>query len=185
MKWYIAVENELKEIPEEVLIYKIQNGEISLDTFVANDEIKKWIPLKNTKIYKEQCNVKNASGMCFSSNASANNEVAKVKKNKVTEIAVAVSIIMVIVLFVFQISGISSGKNSLVGEWKLDNHSSMTFFKNGTALWESDDGSQTFEWDVNGNIMTWYFGVNSYRYTWKIKNNNLYVNGEYYATRRR
>lgn len=54
MLWYIAVENKAKEIPEEVLIYKIKNEEISPDTLAVNEEIKEWTPLKNTKLYREQ-----------------------------------------------------------------------------------------------------------------------------------
>lgn len=52
MQWYIAENGIAKQIPEEVLIYKIQNGEIASDTLVVNAEIKNWIPLESTDIWR-------------------------------------------------------------------------------------------------------------------------------------
>lgn len=52
MQWYIAENGIAKQIPEEVLIYKIQNGEIASNTLVVNAEIKNWIPLESTDIWR-------------------------------------------------------------------------------------------------------------------------------------
>ena len=46
MVWYIAQDGQAKKIPEEVLIYKIENKELSEDTLVVNSDIKEWVPLK-------------------------------------------------------------------------------------------------------------------------------------------
>lgn len=51
MDWYIAVNNQAKTMPEDVLIYKIKNKEISGETLVVNSDIKNWIPLKKTDIW--------------------------------------------------------------------------------------------------------------------------------------
>lgn len=56
MVWYIAQDGQAKKIPEEVLIYKIENKEISEDTLVVNSDIKEWVPLKETKLYKDKLN---------------------------------------------------------------------------------------------------------------------------------
>ena len=40
MIWYIAESNTLKEMSEEVLIYKIKNGEIDPGTLVVNEKIR-------------------------------------------------------------------------------------------------------------------------------------------------
>ena len=56
MDWYIAVDNKPKKIPETILIYKIKNKEISEDTLVVNSDIKEWVPLKETKLYKDKLN---------------------------------------------------------------------------------------------------------------------------------
>lgn len=53
MIWYIEKSGEAKEIPEEVLKYKIENNEISGDTLAVNEEIKNWVPLKETALWKE------------------------------------------------------------------------------------------------------------------------------------
>lgn len=42
MIWYVVENGRQKEMPEEVLIYKIQNGEIEPNTLVMNAEIKNW-----------------------------------------------------------------------------------------------------------------------------------------------
>lgn len=51
--WYIEKAGEAKEIPEEVLRYKIENDEISGDNLVVNDVIRKWVPLRETQIWKD------------------------------------------------------------------------------------------------------------------------------------
>lgn len=56
MVWYIAQDGQAKKTPEEVLIYKIENKEISEDTLVVNSDIKEWVPLKETKLYKDKLN---------------------------------------------------------------------------------------------------------------------------------
>lgn len=53
MIWFIAQDGKPKQIPEEVLIYKIQNNEISKETLVVNEILKEWTPLENTDIWKE------------------------------------------------------------------------------------------------------------------------------------
>ena len=53
MIWYIEKSGEAKEIPEEVLKYKIENNEISGDTLAVNEEIKNWVSLKETALWKE------------------------------------------------------------------------------------------------------------------------------------
>lgn len=53
MIWYIEKSGEAKEVPEEVLKYKIENNEISGDTLAVNEEIKNWVPLKETVLWKE------------------------------------------------------------------------------------------------------------------------------------
>lgn len=67
MQWYIAENGIQKLIPEEVLIYKIQNGEIFPDTLVVNAEIKNWISLRDTEIWKTYNSSANIS---FASNAA-------------------------------------------------------------------------------------------------------------------
>ena len=53
MIWFIAQDGKPKQIPEEVLIYKIQNNEIAKETLVVNEILKEWTPLENTDIWKE------------------------------------------------------------------------------------------------------------------------------------
>lgn len=53
MEWYIAIQNEAKKIPEEVLIYKIKNKELPSDTLVVNDKIKNWVEIKKTDLWKK------------------------------------------------------------------------------------------------------------------------------------
>lgn len=53
MIWYIEKSGEAKEIPEEVLKYKIENNEISGDILAVNEEIKNWVSLKETALWKE------------------------------------------------------------------------------------------------------------------------------------
>ena len=61
MNWYVYLNEEAKEIPEDILIYKIQNNEISSDTLVVNEKIEKWIPLKETEIFKRNCIINEGS----------------------------------------------------------------------------------------------------------------------------
>jgi len=56
VQWYIAENGNQKKIPEEVLKYKIENGEISPDTLIINSEVNEWTPLKNTDIWKMYAN---------------------------------------------------------------------------------------------------------------------------------
>lgn len=51
--WFIEKDGEAKQIPEEVLKYKIENNEISGDTLAVNEEIKNWAPLKETLLWKK------------------------------------------------------------------------------------------------------------------------------------
>lgn len=53
MIWYIEDAGKAKKIPEEVLKYKIENYEVSGDKLVVNEEIKNWVPLRETQIWKE------------------------------------------------------------------------------------------------------------------------------------
>ena len=55
MLWYIAEKNQPKEMPEEVLIYKIQNGEINPYTLVVNERIREWTPLHEMAIWENNC----------------------------------------------------------------------------------------------------------------------------------
>ncbi len=52
MDWYIAISNEARKIPENVLIYKIRNHEVFPNTLVVNEKIKNWTELKNTEIWR-------------------------------------------------------------------------------------------------------------------------------------
>lgn len=52
MDWYVAIDNQPKLMPQNVLIYKIENDEISGETLVVNENIKNWIPLKRTDLWK-------------------------------------------------------------------------------------------------------------------------------------
>jgi hypothetical protein len=56
--WYIAENGQQKKMAEEVLLYKIENSEISPETLVVNAEIKNWIPLEQTLIWKENAPIK-------------------------------------------------------------------------------------------------------------------------------
>lgn len=71
MDWYIAVDNKPKKIPETILIYKIKNKEISEDTLVVNSDIKEWVPLKETKLYKDKLN-NESSQTVISTNENTN-----------------------------------------------------------------------------------------------------------------
>lgn len=71
MVWYIAQDGRAKKIPEEVLIYKIENKELSEDTLVVNSDIKEWVPLKETKLYKDKSNNKKTQTV-ISSNENIN-----------------------------------------------------------------------------------------------------------------
>lgn len=53
MTWYIAQNGQPKQIPEEVLLYKIQNEELPSDTLVVNEELKEWTPLKEVSIWQQ------------------------------------------------------------------------------------------------------------------------------------
>lgn len=53
MVWYIEKNGEARKIPEEVLKYKIENNEISGDNLAVNEEIKNWVPLRETQLWKE------------------------------------------------------------------------------------------------------------------------------------
>ena len=53
MEWFLEKDGNAVRIPESVLIYKIENCEISPDTLIVNSEIKTWTPLKNTTLYTE------------------------------------------------------------------------------------------------------------------------------------
>ena len=129
----------------------------------------------------------------YSTDISGNESVISaqpefVKKNKrylgvlVTILVIAAVAIMVIVIGT-QSNSIKRDNGLLVGEWVLDNNSSLTFYENGTALWDADVGTRTFNWDTNGNIMTWYFNGAPYSYSFEISDDVLYVDGQYYATR--
>lgn len=116
---------------------------------------------------------------------SAEATTAFVAKNK-RNLRVLSTILVVVVVAIFigiQLTSIERDKDSLVGEWMLVNNCSLTFFENGTALWEAPEGTITFNWDTNGNIMTWYMSGVPYSYNFVISNDTLYVDGEYYATR--
>lgn len=52
MIWYIAESNTLKEMSEEVLIYKIKNGEIDPGTLVVNEKIREWTTLHEMAIWR-------------------------------------------------------------------------------------------------------------------------------------
>lgn len=60
MTWYIAQDGKTKEMPEEVLVYKIKNREIAGDAWVVNEEIKNWTALKDTQLYKQYAPVDSA-----------------------------------------------------------------------------------------------------------------------------
>lgn len=111
--------------------------------------------------------------------------VAKNKRNlKVLITALVITAVAIMVIAIgLQSNSVKRDNSSLVGEWILDNNSSITFFENGTALWESDVGTRTFEWNANENVMTWYFGDAPYSYTYEVVNDILYVDGQYYAMR--
>ena len=51
MDWYIAENDQPKYISENDLIDKIQNGDISSDTLVVNEELENWVPLDTTEIW--------------------------------------------------------------------------------------------------------------------------------------
>lgn len=110
--------------------------------------------------------------------------VAKNKRNHRTLITILV-IALVAIIAIIQLNSIRRDNGSLVGEWILDNNSSITFYENGTALWKTDVGTRTFEWNANENVMIWYFNGAPYKYTYEVTNDVLYVDGEYYAMRQR
>lgn len=58
MTWYIEQAGQPKKIPEEVLIYKIQNQELDPDILVINEILKAWTPLRQTDIWEENCPVR-------------------------------------------------------------------------------------------------------------------------------
>lgn len=71
MIWYIEQNGQTKEIPEEVLRYKIKNQELSSDTLVVNEEIENWIPLKNTALWKDNIKKNDTTNMAASSTSSS------------------------------------------------------------------------------------------------------------------
>lgn len=54
MIWYVAQNGQAQKMSEEVLLYKIENDEISPDTLVVNPDIKNWIPLNQTSLWKNR-----------------------------------------------------------------------------------------------------------------------------------
>ena len=111
--------------------------------------------------------------------------VRKHRRNRKVLLSIlgCIAVLMVILLIAIQFPTSGSSKNTLVGKWKLNDYSSITFRKDGTASWKSDVGTQNFEWSTDGSTMTWYFNGRPYYYSWVIENDNLYVDGEYYGTR--
>ena len=53
MTWFVEQNGQAKEMPENVLIYKIRNGEIAPNTLVVNAEITDWMPLEQTELWKQ------------------------------------------------------------------------------------------------------------------------------------
>lgn len=51
--WYIAENGRQTRILEESLILKIRNREIAANTLVVNAEIRNWVPVCQTSIWKE------------------------------------------------------------------------------------------------------------------------------------
>lgn len=52
MVWYVVIDGKAKTIPEEVLIYKIENKEITPETLVVNEQIKNWVKISDTYLWK-------------------------------------------------------------------------------------------------------------------------------------
>ena len=69
MTWYIVQDGQPKEIPEEVLIYKIKNREIGEDVWVVNEEIKEWTALKDTQLYKQYAPINSTETTASSTDA--------------------------------------------------------------------------------------------------------------------
>lgn len=69
MTWYIVQDGQPKEIPEEVLIYKIKNREVGEDVWVVNEEIKEWTALKDTQLYKQYAPINSAETTASSTDA--------------------------------------------------------------------------------------------------------------------
>lgn len=98
MIWYVVKNGRQKEMPEEVLIYKIQNGEIEPNTLVMNAEIKNWIVLEQTSIWAENALVfDNQIPQSISQPRIANLEKVK-RKNKILKIAFTFVLIAFIML---------------------------------------------------------------------------------------
>ena len=59
MIWYVAQNGQAQKMSEEVLLYKIENDEISPDTLVVNPDIKNWIPLNQTQLWQNYVKIEN------------------------------------------------------------------------------------------------------------------------------
>lgn len=128
----------------------------------------------------------NTNTVAYESSVSATPAfVAKNKRNlrMLITILVIAAVAIIVIVIGTQSNSVKRDNSSLVGEWVLGNNSSLTFFENGTALWDTGVGTRTFNWDTNGNIMTWYFNGVPYSYSFEISDDVLYVDGQYYAMR--
>ena len=113
--------------------------------------------------------------------------VAKNKRNlAILYVVMGIVTVCVILVVVISNGGSGSSKNSLVGKWVMENNAILTFQSNGTAQVQNEFGTTTFEWSINGNTMTWYMNGNSngFSYNWYISGNCLYIDDEYYATKK-
>ncbi len=110
-------------------------------------------------------------------------EFVKNDKRKLRILLITLILTFAIIIVVAVTLNNKSNNNSLVGNWQLTNNSSITFYGDGTALWKSDVGNKTFEWQTNGSTMTWYFNGSPFNYSYEIVGDSLYVDGEYYAMR--
>ncbi len=58
MEWFIcSKDGDIQKLNEEVLIYKIENNEISPQTLVINENMQEWTKLENLEIYKNRVKV--------------------------------------------------------------------------------------------------------------------------------
>ena len=128
MTWYMMQEGQSKEIPEEVLIYKIQNGEISQEIFVTNEEIENWVPLKDTQLYKQHART---DDLCRSVGPETYTKTMP-KKPKVNGSVVWGIMLMVVIFVSIMYSALETKSNSDGGDAELkdstyNSHSNCMF----------------------------------------------------------
>jgi len=102
-------------------------------------------------------------------------------KNKLRLISSIVLIIMITVLF-----SACGGGNSIVGSWVSNTGENITFYKDGSCKWRSEDRVKYYRASESGALTF----MDEYRYeiaesSYWIEGNNLYISGDVSMTLRR